>query len=131
MCAPEPSPSLTEDTFSYYEGNRRRRVHVALAQIVRFEGDSNYTWVHLPDQSPHLLSRTLTHYETELPTFIRISKADLVNPLFIATVGYTATDDPLHRRVLITLSTGEQLTCSRRRGLLPLIRTLHFPFDSF
>lgn len=130
MCAPELLPRLTTDHFSYYEGKSRRRVHVALAQIVRFKGDSNYTWLHLPDRSPYLLSRTLTHYETELPTFIRISKADLVNPLFIATVGYTATDDPLQRRVLITLSTGERLTCSRRRGL-PLIRTLHFPFDSF
>lgn len=121
---------LTKDVFTYYEGKARRRVCLSLRGIVRFRGDGNYTWLYALNQTPYLLSRTLTEYEDALPGFVRINKADLINPLFIASVGYTVGDDPLQRRVIIRLTTGEELICSRRRGL-PLIRTLYFPFDSF
>jgi two-component system LytT family response regulator len=55
------------------------------AEIIRCEGDSNYTWFHLTDNRKHLSSKTIKEYEEILTqhNFLRIHKSHLVNKSFI------------------------------------------------
>jgi len=58
---------------------------VGVHEIVRCESDKNYTYVHLKDESKHLLSKTLKELENMLDShgFIRTHQSHLVNPSFI------------------------------------------------
>jgi len=50
-------------------------------EIIRLEGESNYTWFHFAKQKPLLISRTLKEYEEILSGhgFIRVHKSHIVN----------------------------------------------------
>lgn len=55
------------------------------AEIIRCEGESNYTWFHLTDNRKHLSSKTIREYEEILTqhNFLRIHKSHLVNKSYI------------------------------------------------
>lgn len=89
--------------------------------IIRLEGNRNYTIVHLM-HTPKLLlvSQTLKRFESQLPYFIRISKSELINPVFIDRVIKKDTNASFLRLV-----NGVCLLISRRRlaDILPRLDT--------
>lgn len=54
---------------------------VEISQILRLEGDSNYTHIYLTDGQKFLISKTLSTFEEFLPKdiFIRVHKSHIVN----------------------------------------------------
>lgn len=77
-------------------------------EIIRLEGESNYTRLYFTDKKPLLISRTLKEYEELLSEhgFIRVHKSHLVNKKHV--VNYT-TDGQL------VLSDQSKVEISRRR----------------
>jgi two-component system, LytTR family, response regulator len=57
----------------------------AVNDIVYLEAKSNYTAVHLMDGKTLLITKTLKHMESQLPSrlFVRIHKSYLVNGMYI------------------------------------------------
>lgn len=55
------------------------------AEIIRCEGDSNYTWFYLTNNRKHVSAKTIKEYEEILTqhNFLRIHKSHLVNKSFI------------------------------------------------
>jgi len=55
------------------------------SEIIRCEGDRNYTWFYLTNNRKHLSSKTIKEYEELLSRhdFLRIHKSHLVNMAFI------------------------------------------------
>ena len=79
--------------------------------VVRFEGNGNYTIVHLStDERPLLVSQTLKRFESQLPGFIRISKSDLINPSYVQKVIQKEA-----KVMYVQLIKGPRLLISRRR----------------
>lgn len=78
------------------------------SQIVRLEGERNYTWIHLSGNIRHLSAKTIKEYEEILRPlkFIRTHKSHLVNSRFAAGIIRTGA---------VQLKTGEQIPISRRR----------------
>ena len=78
------------------------------SQIIRCEGESNYTRFYLQDQRPMMVSHTLKDYETILVDygFIRIHKSHLVNMRFVTRVD---------RDGFLWLQNGDSVPVSRRR----------------
>jgi DNA-binding LytR/AlgR family response regulator len=58
-------------------------------EILFFEGDINYTWIHFATGKQKVLARTLSYIEqkTNTENFIRINRKYLVNRKFIEEVG--------------------------------------------
>ncbi|MCU0469077.1 MAG: LytTR family transcriptional regulator [Arcicella sp.] len=58
-------------------------------EILYFEGDINYTYVHLASGKQKLLAKTLLVVENTIASdaFVRISRKHLVNRKFIVEVG--------------------------------------------
>lgn len=54
---------------------------LSTADIVRFEGFRNYTWIHLANGTKHLSSKTLRYYQELLEPgdFLRVHKSHLVH----------------------------------------------------
>lgn len=77
-------------------------------EIIRLEGEINYTWFHFSNRKPLLVSKTLKEYEDILNDhgFLRIHKSHLVNKSHV--VNYT-------RNGTLTLSDRSQVDISRRR----------------
>jgi DNA-binding LytR/AlgR family response regulator len=62
----------------------RGRVHVLIADIVRLEGDGNYTHFILTDGRKILTFKSIGFYESLLPgTFLRVNKPFLLNRFYI------------------------------------------------
>ncbi|GAB4018842.1 LytTR family transcriptional regulator DNA-binding domain-containing protein [Spirosoma koreense] len=58
-----------------------------LFDLIYLEGRGNYTLIYLQDSlNPLLVSKTLKYFEQQLPHFVRVSKAVLINPRFISRV---------------------------------------------
>ncbi len=76
--------------------------------IIRLEGEGNYTRFFFSDRKPLLVSKVIKDYEEILQdySFIRIHKSYLVNKHYISQIG---KDDTL------ILSDGSQIAISRRR----------------
>jgi two-component system, LytTR family, response regulator len=76
--------------------------------IIRCEGESNYTRFFFPGQKPMLVSRTMKEYEEILGDhhFIRVHKSHLVNKMFVKHVD---------REGLLWLTDGSSITISRRK----------------
>lgn len=57
--------------------------------ILFFEGDVNYTWIHFVSGKQTVIARTLLFIEqkTETENFIRINRKYLVNRKFIVEIG--------------------------------------------
>ncbi len=60
-------------------------VFFTISQIIRCEGEGNYTWFYLSDGRRHLSAKTMKEYEDILlqHQFLRIHKSHLVNRKFI------------------------------------------------
>jgi|SRR5919202_192920 DNA-binding LytR/AlgR family response regulator len=51
--------------------------------IIWFEGDDNYSKMHLLGNKTYLVSKTLKWFEERLEPFIRIHKSALINPAHV------------------------------------------------
>lgn len=83
-----------------------------LANIIRFEADSNYTIVHIQDQKSLLVSKPLKEFEMKLSgvsNFIRIHKSHLIN---IDYVEYFSSSDG----GVVKLSDGSSFPVSKRKN---------------
>lgn len=78
------------------------------SEIIRLEGESNYTRFHFASQKPMLVSRTLKEYEDILAEhdFIRAHKSHLVNKKFVKH---------LDKEGLLWLTDGSHIIVSRRK----------------
>ena len=78
------------------------------AEIIRLEGESNYTRFYFANQKPMLVSRTLKEYEDILAEhdFIRAHKSHLVNKKFVKY---------LDKEGLLWLTDGSHIIVSRRK----------------
>ena len=78
------------------------------SEIIRLEGESNFTWVYLPDRKPLLTTRPLNTLEDALGDrgFLRIHKSHLINRRYIVNFTQKGT---------LTLSDRSQFDISRRR----------------
>jgi len=85
--------------------------------IIRFEGTANYTIIHLSENKCLLVAKTLKYFEEKIPHFLRISKADIVNPVYIESV---IKLDP--KNLYLQLKDGKELRIARRRITLILTR---------
>lgn len=58
-------------------------------EILFFEGDVNYTWIHFKSGKQTVIARTLLFIEqkTDTENFVRINRKYLVNRKFIVEVG--------------------------------------------
>lgn len=66
----------------------RGTVHLPIADIVRLEGDGNYTHFVLADGRKILTSKSIGFYESLLPgTFLRVNKPFLLNRFYIKAFG--------------------------------------------
>ena len=65
------------------------RTTVYSNEILFFEGDVNYTWIHFISGKQRVIARTLLYIEqkTDTENFIRISRKYLVNRKFIVEIG--------------------------------------------
>lgn len=61
------------------------RQFYAPEQIIRFESESNYTFVHFKDRKPILVAKVLREFEEILKPmgFIRTHRSHLVNKIYI------------------------------------------------
>lgn len=90
-------------------------------QIIRLQGERNYTWLYLANGEKHLLARTLKRIEVRLPQFLRINKGHLINPLYIKR--FHDSSPPVGRKIsaswarkgMMLLHSGDRLPWSRRR----------------
>jgi Response regulator of the LytR/AlgR family len=78
------------------------------SEIIRLEGESNYTRFYFANQKPMLVSRTLKEYEDILAEhdFIRAHKSHLVNKKFVKY---------LDKEGLLWLTDGSHIIVSRRK----------------
>ncbi len=76
-------------------------------EILFFEGDVNYTWVHFISGKQTVIARTLLHIQqkTEHENFVRINRKYLVNRKFIVEIGEN----------FVVLTDKTVLSISRRR----------------
>jgi DNA-binding LytR/AlgR family response regulator len=76
-------------------------------EILFFEGDVNYTWIHFSSGKQKVIARTLLFVQQidEAKNFIRVSRKHLVNRKFIAEIN----------RDSVVLSDRTVLPISRRR----------------
>jgi DNA-binding LytR/AlgR family response regulator len=76
-------------------------------EVLFFEGDVNYTWIHFHSGKLRVIAKTLLHIEgkTNSENFIRVSRKHLVNRKFIAEIN----------RDFVVLSDKTVLPISRRR----------------
>ena len=81
-----------------------------IENIIRFEGDNNYTYIHFKDGSKLYLAKTLKEYELILEPvgFVRIHKSHIVNREFVKSL----------KKGQVELLNGEYLPVSRRREVV-------------
>ncbi len=85
------------------------RQWVAVSQIIRFEGEGNYTHCHFREGPPLLVALSLKVFAKRMPAgaFVRVHRKHLLNLACVASISY--------RTPLITLTNGEQIPVARRR----------------
>jgi two-component system LytT family response regulator len=78
------------------------------AQIIRCEGENNYTRFFFPDRKPLLVSRTIKEFEEILADhdFLRVHKSHLVNRHYVKH---------LDKEDLLWLTDGSHIVVSRRK----------------
>ena len=86
------------------------RTTVYSNEILFFEGDVNYTWIHFISGKQRVIARTLLYIEqkTDTENFIRISRKYLVNRKFIVEIGTNYV--VLSNKMILPIS-------RRRRGM--------------
>jgi two-component system, LytTR family, response regulator len=97
---------ITKILVSHNEGTAL----LELSDIIRFEGDNNYTTIHINGKKPLIVAKTLKDFEKAIPedSFFRIHKSDIVN------LGYVM-EYSSHDGGFLKLKTGERIEISRRR----------------
>lgn len=87
-------------------------VHFAPEEILRLEGDRNYTYVVLTDGRKHLFSKTIGYLLGLMPDgmLLRISKSHAINPVYLEDVFLR------RRQRYVYLTSGEKLEISRRKA---------------
>jgi two-component system LytT family response regulator len=80
--------SKNDGEFRLVIATRQGDVSLSVKRIVWCEGDSNYTHLHLSDQSRITASKTLKEFEEMLPEaeFLRVHKSHMVNIAFVNTI---------------------------------------------
>lgn len=88
-----------------------RHLTVYSNEVLYFEGEINYTHIHLAHGKPKKLARTLLLVESKVGTelFVRISRKHLVNRKFITEIGVDYV--VLSNKLMLPIS-------RRRRGVL-------------
>ena len=88
------------------------RTKVFANEILFFEGDVNYTWIHFKSGKQTIIARTLLFIEqkTNTENFIRINRKYLVNRKFIVEIG--------NDFVVLTDKTVLPISRRRKRGML-------------
>ncbi|MCX6162134.1 MAG: response regulator [Ignavibacteriae bacterium] len=83
---------------------------IACADIVKLEGNNNYTVIHFSNKKSLTVAKTLKEFETSIPEdiFFRIHKAEIINLNYVTD--YTHRDGGY-----VTMKTGERIEISRRR----------------
>jgi len=100
-----------------------RQVIINTTDLVRLEGEGNYTFLHTRDGKRYLMSKTLKSYEQILDalSFVRVHKSSIVNIKYLTAIHV----DPDR---YIQLVSGEEIAVSRRkikdveRFLLPFMK---------
>lgn len=84
---------------------------LTLDQIIRMQGDGNYTFIHTTHKKPIVTSKTLKYFDEMLDEFgfIRTHKSHLVNPKHISQMS--------HDHSCIVCSDGTEVEISRRKKL--------------
>ncbi|MCF2490235.1 LytTR family DNA-binding domain-containing protein [Dyadobacter sp. CY347] len=82
---------------------------LTLEQIIRMQGDGNYTFIHTTHKKPIVTSKTLKYFDEMLDEFgfIRTHKSHLVNPRHISQMS--------HDHGYIVVSDGTEVEISRRK----------------
>lgn len=88
-----------------------RHITVYSNEVLYFEGQINYTHIHLTSGKPKMLARTLLLVEEKVgkESFVRISRKHLVNRKFITEIGIDYV--VLNNKMMLPIS-------RRRRGIL-------------
>lgn len=88
------------------------RKKMPMHQIVRLEGEGNYTLFHFADGSQLVVSLTLKKMESRLSpkVFVRSHKKNIVNLLYLKGI------HPDRQQLSISLVNGDQVEVSRRKA---------------
>lgn len=88
------------------------RKKMPMHQIVRLEGEGNYTVFHFADGSQLVVSLTLKKMESRLSpkVFVRSHKKNIVNLLYLKGI------HPDRQQLSISLVNGDQVEVSRRKA---------------
>lgn len=86
---------------------------VQAEQIIRIEGQSNYSKIHFATGQPMTVAKVLHWFEDHLPPqmFARVHRSHLVNKLFVQEINGLNYNNLL-------LTNGESIAMSRRKKVL-------------
>jgi two-component system LytT family response regulator len=89
------------------------RKKMPMHQIVRLEGEGNYTVFHFADGSHLMVSLTLKRLEERLSpkVFVRSHKKNIVNLLYLQSIH----SDPIGQHLSVSLLNGDRVDVSRRK----------------
>ena len=95
------------DSLQLPYGNRRRSV--SFSEIIRLEGQGNYTRIYFQDGSSLLVALTIKRLLTRLPeaSFLRLHRKHVVNRAFVLGINL--------RQHAVRLQTGEQVSIAHRK----------------
>lgn len=79
------------------------------SDIVRINGMSNYSLIHLTDGKMIMACDTLKRFEEALPFFVRTGKSHLINPNYVKRISVKLPN------LFLLMQTDEQIPISRRR----------------
>ncbi|GAB3314726.1 hypothetical protein GCM10027299_03240 [Larkinella ripae] len=82
---------------------------VPINQIVRIQGEGNYSRIHTQMGQEYLIAVTLLKVSQRLPGFWRVHKSHLVNPAYVDQIRKTQKQGRF-----ILLTTGEEIPIARR-----------------
>lgn len=88
-----------------------RHITVYSNEVLYFEGQINYTHIHLTSGKPKMLSRTLLLVEEKVgkESFVRISRKHLVNRKFITEIGIDYV--VLNNKMMLPISRRRRAFC--------------------
>lgn len=93
-----------------FSGYRKK---MPMHQIVRLEGEGNYTIFHFADGSQLMVSLTLKKFEERLSpkVFVRSHKKSIVNLMYLKGIH----SDPIGQHLSVSLVNGDRVDISRRK----------------
>lgn len=113
-----PSSAIFPQFPSSYQRNSQRitlpylnrTLIISVDDIVCFEGEGNYTYLHTRDRKKYLMSKTLKEFEKILngTVFLRIHKSYIVNAAYVQRSLF-------NNDCRIRLANGNEVNISRRR----------------